>query len=324
MPRYAYIAKREPKETIRGDIEAESEQDAINRLAKMGCFPVSIQSEDLSLHKEGILHFRKTSNKDIVLLFRHLSVLIDSGVNVLNSLNIIAKQTPNRYLRVILSDIIARIKDGRSLSQSLISHPDLFPNLYTSMINAGEIGGTLNSTLKRLSDFLEREEEFRNSLRSALMYPAFVFSVGVITVIILLTFVIPRLVTMFEDMGQVLPLPTRILINTSGFLRHYWWLLLAVILMVVFFYKRIVNKPQGKMQLDKLKLKIAVLGQVTLKTEISRLMRTLSLLLSSGIPVVYALDISASILENQVLKLERPDSQRHKPIQLPERFQAVS
>ncbi len=304
MPRYIYTAKSQPKEIIQGDIEAESEQDAINKLGKLGYFPISIQTEDLSLYKQNIWHFHKTSHKDIVLLSRQLTTLIESGVNILNSLGIISKQSPNKYLKAVLSDVISKIKDGKSLSESLNAYPDLFSNLYTSMIHSGEIGGNLELILKRLADFLEKEEEFKNSLRSALTYPIFVFAVGAMTVIILVGFVIPRLVTMFEDMGQVLPLPTRILINLSGFLRHYWWLTLAIIFISMFLLRRLSHKPQGKIQLDKLKLRLPVWGEVVLKTEISRLMRTLSLLLSSGVSIVYALDIATSIAENQILKVE--------------------
>lgn len=304
MPRYTYIAKSQPQKTVQGDIEAESEQDAINRLAKMGYFPISIQSEDLSLYRQGLWHVRKASSKDTAIILRQLSILIESGVNVLSSLEIIAKQISNKYLKTVLRDVIEKIKGGKSLSESLSSHPYLFSQLYTSMINSGEIGGNLEPTLRRLADFLEKEEEFRNSVRSALAYPAFVFIVGAMTVIILVGFVIPRLITMFEDMGQILPLPTRILINLSGFLRGFWWLILAIIFIFIFLLRRITHRPQGKIQLDRLKLKLPVWGEIVLKTEISRLMRTLSLLLSGGIAVVYALDISTSVVGNQILRIE--------------------
>ena len=304
MPRYTYIAKSQPQKTVQGDIEAESEQDAINRLAKMGYFPISIQSEDLSLYRQGLWHVRKASSKDTAIILRQLSILIESGVNVLSSLEIIAKQISNKYLKTVLRDVIEKIKGGKSLSESLSSHPYLFSQLYTSMINSGEIGGNLEPTLRRLADFLEKEEEFRNSVRSALAYPAFVFIVGAMTVIILVGFVIPRLITMFEDMGQILPLPTRILINLSGFLRGFWWLILAIIFIFIFLLRRITHRPQGKIQLDRLRLKLPVWGEIVLKTEISRLMRTLSLLLSGGIAVVYALDISTSVVENQILRIE--------------------
>ncbi|MBI5144847.1 MAG: type II secretion system F family protein, partial [Candidatus Omnitrophica bacterium] len=251
-----------------------------------------------------VWRFGKKSKRDLTIFTRQLSSLIESGVNILNILNIILTQTSDKYLKSVLSDIIGKIKDGRSLSESLSSHPYLFSNRSTSIIHSREIGGNVEQALKRLADFLEKEEEFKNSLIAALTYPFFVLVVGALTVIVLLTFVIPRFVTMFTDMGQVLPLPTRVLINLSGFLRGYWWFILAIIFMVIFFCKRLYNKPAGKMQLDRIKLKAAILGNIILKTEVGRLMRTLSLLLSSGIPIVQSLELSSMAIENQVLKLE--------------------
>jgi type II secretory pathway component PulF len=172
------------------------------------------------------------------------------------------------------------------------------------MVHTGEVSGSIEQTLKRLSDFLENEEEFKNSIRAALTYPFFIFILSALTVIILLGFVIPRLVSMFEDMGQILPLPTKVLINISGFLQGYWWLILAMIFLLMFLLQRLYHSPQGKISLDEFKLKLPVLGKIVLKTEIGRLMRTLSLLLSSGITIVSALDIAASLLENQILKIE--------------------
>lgn len=304
MPKYIYTAKSKPHQTIKGDIEAESEQDAINKLSKMGYFPISVQAEVSALNKPGLRRFGKISNRDVVLFTRQLSSLLESGVNILNSLNIISNQSANKYLNVILSNITHQIKDGKSLSESLKNHPRIFFPFYTAMIHSGEVGGNLSQVLSRLADFLEKDEEFRNSVRASLTYPFFIFMVSAITIIVLLGFVIPKLVGMFEDMGQILPLPTKILINISGFLRNYWWLILALIFVLVFLLRRFYQKPYGKNSLDKFKLNLVVLGNLILKTEVSRLMRTLSLLLSSGIPIVFALDVSISVIENNILKLQ--------------------
>ncbi|MBM3253639.1 MAG: hypothetical protein FJZ16_05265 [Candidatus Omnitrophica bacterium] len=304
MPRYTYIAKSQPRKTIQGNIEAESQQDAISKLTKMGYFPISLKPETSLLEKQGIFPLQKISNKDIVLFTRQLSSLIGSGVNIINGLIIISNQTSNKYLKMILNDIIGRIKDGKSLSESLAAHPYLFSNLYSSMILSGEASGDLDDALKRLADFLEKGEEFRNSLRASLTYPFFVFIVGVLTVFVLIVFVIPRLVIMFEDMGQILPLPTRILIDISGFLRSYWWIIFLIIFIFIFFLRKISRSPQGKIFWDRFKLKLPILGQIILKTEIGRLMHTLSLLRSSGVPIISCLDISTSLVENQILKSE--------------------
>lgn len=302
MPRYNYIAKSQPEKSLQGVIEAETEEEAINKLNRMGYFPVSLQEENVNLGKENVLLLRRVPQKDIVLFTRQLSNLIESGVNILNGLNILLNQVRNRYFREILNNIIRRIKDGSSLSESLGQYPQVFSGLYTAMIHSGEMGGQIEQSLRRLADFLEKEEEFKSSLRAALTYPFFIFAVSILTVVILLGFVIPRLVTMFEDMGQILPLPTKILIDLSGALRSYWWFILALIFILLFFFRRLNKATQGRLLLDRIKLKIALFGQIILKTEIGRLMRTLSLLLSSGLPIIQSLDISASVLTNEVLK----------------------
>lgn len=304
MTQYIYTAKTQPKKTIQGNIEAESEQDAINKLNHLGYFPVSVHPQDAALDKQGILRFWKSSAKDIAMFTRQFATLTESGVNIINGLNIILNQTSHKYLKTVLSDIIAKIKDGKPLSESLASYPYLFSNLYVSMIHSGEISGNLDEVLKRMSDFLEKDQEFKNSIRTALTYPIFVLSVGILTIVILLAFVIPRLITMFEDMGQILPLPTRILIAISNFLHNYGWFVLAAVIIAGFSLQRVKRNPQGRVKFDTIMLKAAVWGEIILKTEISRLTRTLSLLLSSGISMIYSLNISISIIENQALKLE--------------------
>ncbi|MEW6101851.1 MAG: type II secretion system F family protein [Candidatus Omnitrophota bacterium] len=304
MPKFIYTAKDSPQKAVQGEIEAESEQDAINKITRLGLFPVSVKSEDLTITRKGVLHLRRISSKEIVLFTRNLTTLIESGVNILNSIAIVSKQASNKYLRSVLNDISSKIKEGKSLSDSLISHPGYFSGLYTSMIHSGEVGGNLEQALKRLADYLEKEDEFKDSIRASLVYPAFVFSVGALTIIFLLTFVIPRLVTMFEDMGQSLPLPTKILIWVSTLLSTYGWAILLSGFVLVFFIKRFMKSQQGKSVWDEFILKRPFFGALVLRVEVSRLMRTLSLLLASGIPVVYAMDTANTVLDNRVLKNE--------------------
>ncbi len=305
MPKFQYSAKINPQKITQGEIEADSEQDAVAKLNRMGYFPISVKNTDaLSLDKQSVGKPKKIPQKDLALFTRQLATLIESGVNILNSLKIIADQNPNKYLRLILADIAVQIKDGKSLSQSLSSHPELFSGLYSAMIHAGEASGNLNETLKRLASFMEKEEELKNSVISALTYPLFVLFVGIATVVVLLTFVIPRLITMFDDMGQMLPLPTKILISVSDFMRNYWWLIIAVLFVLVFIIKRVRSSAQGRIVIDGIKLNSPVISELTLKTEIGRLMRILSLLLSSGVPIISALDTSLSLVQNEVVKSE--------------------
>ncbi|MFA6349347.1 MAG: type II secretion system F family protein [Candidatus Omnitrophota bacterium] len=304
MPIYSYTAKSSPTRKVQGEIEAETEQEAINKISQKGLFPVSVLVKGLAPDKKDILQFNRIPNRDLVMFTRQLSSLVDSGINIVNALNIVSGQTSNNHLKSILNDVSSRIKDGRSLSESMSAHPYIFTQLYASMIHSGETSGTLNKALNRLADFMEKEEEFKNSIRAALTYPLFVLAVGVLTIIILLVFVIPRLVRMFDDMGQALPLPTKILINISSFLNSYWWLLLAVIIAGVFLLRRAYQNPQGRVSWDAARLKFPLIGAITLKTEVSRVSRTLSLQLSSGIGIIPSLDVAYSVLGNQLLKAE--------------------
>jgi general secretion pathway protein F len=304
MPKYSYTAKVKPALIIKGRIEAQSQQDAVNKLAKSGYFPISLQEEGILLQKPRFLIFQDISRKEIVFFTRQLSALVGSGVDILSSLNIISTQTSHKRFKAVLDDVLRQIKDGKPLSDSLAFHHNIFSGFYSSLIRCGEASGKLNKVLNDLADFLEKDEDFRESLRASLVYPVFVFSVGVITVIVLLAFVIPKLVTMFEDMGQLLPLPTRFLIAASEFLLHWWGVILALVIFLFFAFRRLSKNTQGKLSLDKFKLKLPVIGMIVKKAQVSRLMRTLSVLISSGIPITFALEIAESVVENQVLRLK--------------------
>jgi len=304
MPQYIYIAKPAPDKTIQGEIEAESESEAVTKLTKLGYFPISIEAVDISLERKSFFPFRKVSKQEVVVFTRQLSNLISSGINIINGLNIISRQTQNKYFRAVINDVVSKIKDGKSLSESLNYHPQIFSNLYVQLIHSGEVGGNIDGAMERLSGFLEKEQDFSDSLRSALIYPVFIMLVGIGTIVVLLTFVIPRLTVMFEDMGQVLPLPTRILIAASNALRIYWWMILALVITGVFLFRRSQRVVTNKIVWDRIKLKLVFFGDIILKSEISRLMHTLALLLSSGITITFSLGIAAALAENEILRIE--------------------
>jgi type II secretory pathway component PulF len=303
MPRYAYQAKSTPKKIVRGFIEAESEAEALTALGKMGYFPLSLAPEEYS-RPQGAIFFYKNPKKEICSFTRELSTLLNSGVNILSSLTIITKQTRDKHFKSVLSDLAGKIKDGSSLSESMRSYPRFFSELYASVVHSGEASGNIDLVLSRLADFLEKERDFEDTVKLALIYPAFVLVVGAITVAVLLGFVIPKLTVMFQDMGQLLPLPTRILIAVSRAFSHWWWLILLGACLAVFLWRRSSRLPQVRIFIDGVKIKTVLLGSTILKTEISRLARTLSLLLSGGLPIVTALEIASSSLQNRVIKTE--------------------
>jgi type II secretory pathway component PulF len=303
MPRFIYSAKSDPTKIIQGEIEAETEQEAVNKLTAMGMFPISVTSEN-TFSASGARFLQKIPRKDLVQFSSQLASLIGSGVQILNSINIASNQIQNKNLKIILKDVASKIRDGKSLSESLSVYPRAFPSIYTAIIGSGEVSGNLEQALARLAQFMEKEEEFRSSVASSLVYPAFILAVGAGTVAVLLGFVIPRLVGMFEDMGQMLPLPTKILIAVSQILRSYWWFIICFLCIGFFIFKRMQSSAKSRSEIDRLKLKIPLMGGIILKSEISRLSRTLALLLSSGIPVVTSLGLSLQVIDNTVIRAE--------------------
>lgn len=302
MPNFFYRAKSSPKDLIQGIITADTESQAINKIIQMGYSPILVEEE--KLESKRLTFFKKISSRDTSIFTHQLSSLIESGLTLLNALNTILTQTQNKDLKIIIQDIIYRIKDGSSFAESLKFYSHIFSNLYVAMINSGEIGGNLSETLKNLAEFSEREENLKSELKVALAYPFFIGMVGLITIYILISFVIPRLLVMFEDMGQVLPLPTRILIFCYSFLKNYSGFILLSFLVILFIFMRRFKSPEGSLILDRFRLRLPIIGELIRNIEISRFCRTLSTLLSSGIPLVFALEITASVLNNLLIKEE--------------------
>jgi type II secretion system protein F len=305
MPKFIYVAKRGPKEELKGSIEAENKNVALNRLAAMGYFPVSIEEEDIDRHASlvsAIPGFKKVNIHDLSVFTRQLSDLLEAGLPLVKSLSVLEKQTGNRYLRSVISDLRTHVQDGNSLSSSLKRHPKVFTELYVSMVRSGEVGGSLENVLLRIAEFQETQEELTAKVKSAMVYPALMASVGITTIIALITFVIPRIVSIFKDLNQLLPLPTLILLNISDFIKHFWFIVAGGLLLVYLAFKRLVSTHEGKMAVAKLKLGLPLWGQLIQKTEIARFARTLATLLSNGVPILDALRVVADIMENEVLK----------------------
>src|SRR3989338_4547832 len=220
MPRFVYKAKTAPQNIVEGIIEAENKDNAVTKLNQLCYFPLSLNEEGIKSERQSILSlsfFKKTAPKDVGIFTRRLSDLLDSGLTILRALDVLHNQTENANLKEIIQDLRNFVRDGGSFSEGLARHPKVFSNLYTSMVKAGEVGGMLDAVLSRLADFAEKEEDIRGKIKASLAYPILLAMLGTVTIFILLTFVIPRLVSMFGEMGQTLPLPTQILITISAF-----------------------------------------------------------------------------------------------------------
>jgi type II secretory pathway component PulF len=304
MPTFVYSAKSQPASPIQGKIDANTRQEAVQRLTRMGYLPLSVELEESSSAKGRKACRKKISRKELAMFTGQLATLIESGVNAFSSFQILMNQTSSKPQKAILEDIVQKIKDGKSLSDCFSSHPQMFPQVYVAAVHIGEAGGSLPQVLRQLAEFLEREQEFQGGLKAALVYPIFVLVVSVATVLVLLGYVLPRLSGIFVDMGQNLPLPTQLLLATSEGIRNYWWLIVAAFGFIYLLLRRLFVSTNGRLWFDASLLKIPKVGELFLESEISGLFRTLSLLLSNAIPVVYALDISLATLQNQVVRRE--------------------
>jgi len=306
MLKFTYKAKKSPKEVINGTIEAENRDAALNKITQLGYFPLDVTEERLQYHKKkgslSLSLFRKASSKDVGIFTRQLSDLLDSGLTLSKSFDIIHNQTENRHLKEIIIELRDFVRDGGAFSGGLAKHPKLFSSLYVNMVKSGEISGSLDKVLNRLADFSEQEQEIRSRIKTSLAYPIIMIVLGILTVFVLLTFVIPRLVVMFVELGQALPLPTLILINVSTFFARYWWLMIILITLICLYFKRMQMAPEGRAVIDRFKLNIPLFGDFIKKVEIARFGRTLGVLLNNGVTIIQSMETVAGILNNEILR----------------------
>ena len=307
MPKYIYKAKKGPADIVEGTIFADNRIAAIQRISAMGEYLVSMEEDAVAENvppKKKKTFRRAISLKDITNFTRQLSDLLESGLIIVKALDVLHDQTDNKKLKDVIADVRDFCVDGNPLSAALTRHPKIFPNLFVSMVKSGEAGGALENILKRLADFYDTQLEIQTKIRSALAYPILMSLVGLGTIMVLLTFVIPKMMSMFSDLGSRLPLPTLILISISGAIKHYWWLIIAAILAVVFVLTKIYSAREGRLVIDGLKLKAPIFGNLIRKVEIARFARTFATLLNNGVPMLESLRVVAETVNNAVIKEE--------------------
>lgn len=307
MAKFFYRAKRGVQGATEGYIEADTEYTAVSKLSQMGLYPLKIEREDLrSLGRAPSLFgvAGKVSTKDMAVFTQQFSDLLGSGLTLINALGVLYEQTENRVLKSVLQDVIAQVKDGVPLSSAFSRHPRVFSEFFVSMVNSGEVGGMLEEVLKRLSVHYEKEEDLKSKVQVAMAYPMFVLVAGIGTVFVLLSFVIPRLTSIFDEFGQQLPLPTKILMGLSGFFSQFWWIILLSAAIAVFLVLRLNSIRQGKHQIDKFILDLPLFGEFVKKTEIGRLAKSLATLLDNGVPILRAIDVVSATSTNEVLRLQ--------------------
>ena len=299
MPVYNYTARTLTGELQSGSIDLPSHDDVVAHLRKNRMIVVKVQQAPkdikIDLFKKGI------STRDIVIFTRQFATMINSGLPLVQALDILAEQSENPSLKDVTRAVVYDVESGHTLADALRKHPKAFSELYVNMVAAGEAGGILDTILLRLATFMEKNDALVRKVKGAMIYPAVIFSVAGLAIIILLIFVIPVFQEMFAGIGQQLPLPTRVVIGASAFLQGFWWALLAGGGLLFFGTRRYYATPKGKLNLDKLMLNVPVLGDLIRKSAVSRFTRTLGTLIASGVSILDGLEITAKTAGNRVI-----------------------
>jgi len=299
MPTYTYTARAVNGELKTATIDAPSREEVVAQLRRQRMSVVKVDEEAAAKKSKtkGSIKMR-----DIVIFTRQFSTMINAGLPLVQALDILAKQTENKVLSEVTRAVVFDVESGHTVADALAKHPNAFSDLYVNMVAAGEAGGILDTILMRLATFMEKNDALVRKVKGAMIYPGVIMSVAVIAICVLLIFVIPVFETMFGSVGLALPLPTRVVIGLSRFLKGYWWLIGGGIAGSFVMVKRYYATPSGKLLIDKAMLKVPVLGDVLRKSAVSRFTRTLGTLISSGVSILDGLEITAKTAGNRVIQ----------------------
>lgn len=308
MPIYEYSALNLKGKTVTDIIDSESIAAARQKLRSANIYPTSIREvyETETRKKDALPVFTKlfspkVKQAEIAMMTRQLATLISAGFPLVSAIYTLIPQTDSKIFKRILSQIKDGIEEGSSFADALSHYPAAFSDMYVNMVRSGESSGTLELVLERLADITEKHQALNNRIRSALTYPVLMFFLGVMVLYFLLAYVVPRITSIFSDMGQALPAPTRFLISVSELFKSGWWVILIGIVVTISAFSRMKRTEKGKYWYDKTKLTLYGVGALTTKLAVARFARTLATLLENGVTLLKALDIVKNIVGNQLI-----------------------
>jgi type IV pilus assembly protein PilC len=296
---FEYTARNPSGQIQKGQLDVASKDDVSAYLRKNRLILVSIREapKQINISFGG----QRIKTRDIVIFTRQFATMINAGLPLVQSLNILAQQTENKALRDVTRAVVYDVESGNTLADAFSKHPKAFTDLYVNMVAAGEAGGILDTILLRLATFLEKSDALMRKVKGAMVYPGVIITVAAAAIAILLIFVIPTFQSMFASAGLELPLPTRVVIGMSDFLIGYWWAMLLAFGAFIFAIRSYYATPTGRLQIDGALLRAPVLGDVLRKSAVSRFTRTLGTLVSSGVSILEGLEITAKTAGNQVI-----------------------
>jgi len=298
---YNWKGRSPSGELLSGEYQTENKEELISYLRKRKIIITSVREKGAQLAFKLPIKDRITV-KDIGVFTRQFATMINAGLPMVQCLDILAQQTEKAFLKQSISRVMTDVEGGSTLAEAMARHPKIFSQLYVNMVEAGEAGGILDVILIRLATFLEKLDVLQRKVKSALTYPAVVAFVASGATAFMLIFIIPTFARMFSDFGGELPLPTRIVISLSNFLRNFWWAIGASIAGAVIALQRYYKTDSGRLTIDKLLLRVPVLGMVIRKGSVARFTRTLGTLISSGVPILQGLEITARTAGNRVVE----------------------
>jgi type IV pilus assembly protein PilC len=299
MPTFVYSARTATGEMQNGELDVKHRDEVVGFLRKQRMIPLKIQEKQSSFQMPSL--GGGVGTRDVVIFTRQFATMINSGLPLVQSLDILAKQSENKALRKVIEQVLYDVESGQTLADAMRGHEKVFPELYVNMVAAGEAGGILDTILLRLAVFLEKADALKRKIKGAMIYPGVILTVAAGAVAVLLIFVIPTFQTMFASAGIELPGPTQFVIFLSESLQAYWWALVIGIFMLVTLTKQWYKTPTGQLALDRLMLRLPILGPLQRKAAIARFTRTLGTLVASGVSILDGLEITAKTSGNRVL-----------------------
>ncbi len=302
MPVYAWKGKSVNGEIQTGEVSVPSKEDARALLRRRRIIANTIREKPQSGGSRLKFPARGVKTRELVIFTRQFATMVNAGLPLVQCLDILSKQSEGARFRTIIASVQHDVESGSTLAESLERHPETFDSLFCNMVDAGEAGGILDDILQRLASYLEKAEALRRKVKSAMTYPGVVLAVAVLCTVFMLLFIIPVFARIFTDFGGKLPLPTQIVLDMSNFLKGYWWTLILGIVGIVTAFKRYYRTTSGRMQVDRMLLRLPAVGDVLRKSSIARFTRTLGTMISSGVPILTALDITARTAGNKVIE----------------------
>jgi len=310
VPPYSYRATNAEGRIIEGTMEADAESAVVASLRSQGYIPLFVgtngkggrQRPAISLRLPDISSWRgRIKSRDLMIFTRELATLLAAGMPLDRSLQSLASLTENERLKEVVGNVLLQVQQGKSLSRALAEHSRVFPSIYVNMVRAGEAGGIMESVLERLADYLENSEKARDEIRSAMTYPLILAFVGSTSIIILLTYVLPKFALVFNDLGATMPTSTRMVMGLSQGLQTYWWVAVLLGTAAVFGFRRFTSTPGGRFKVDRFKLTVPLFGELIRKVQVARFARTLGTMLKGGVPLLQSLEIVRAIVNNTVI-----------------------